>query len=129
MLPVIATTPTSGKSMATTELVPAANNICIDASRPPPMPATSPSGSSAPCAALGATIPNEAVVSVSRGRKLHRDMNRISVRMTSAEVQQAAVMTQPRRSHLMPTPRCANLPLSVAPATMPAPVQANSSAK
>src|ERR1700734_1754268 len=74
MLPVIARTPSLGKSIATTELVPAANNICIDASRPPPTPAASPSGSSAPCAALGATIPNEAVVSVSSGRKLHGDI-------------------------------------------------------
>jgi hypothetical protein len=90
---------------------------------------TSPSGSSAPCAALGATIPNDAVVSVSSGRKLHRDMDRVSVRRTSVEVQQAAVMTPPTRSHLLPTPRCASLPLSVAPTTMPAPVQANSTAK
>jgi hypothetical protein len=71
ILPVIAITPTLGKSIATTELVPAANNMCIAASKPPPTPATFPSGSSAPCAALGATIPKDAVVSARSGRKLH----------------------------------------------------------
>jgi hypothetical protein len=48
--------------------------------------------------------------------------------MASAEVQQAAVMTPPRRSRLIPTSRCDNLSLNVAPITMPHPVQANSTA-